>query len=116
MRYGPLLFAKIRPRGIRIGEETEESSSYQLSRDGPPMRISFTVGCDGTSFPVALASMYCKYLRELHMLLFNRFWAEQVAGLAPTAGYRGDAHRFLEAIAPARSRLAVGDGSLIRKR
>ena len=50
------------------------------------------------------------------MRLFNRFWAEQVAGLAPTAGYRGDAHRFLEAIGPARSRLAVDDGSLIRKR
>lgn len=116
MRYGPLLFSKLRPRGIRIGEETETVSSYQLCRDGPPLRVTFTVGCDGTSFPVALASLYCKYLRELHMAIFNRFWAEQVDGLRPTAGYAVDARRFLEDIAEARRRLGVDDASLIRRR
>jgi hypothetical protein len=116
MRYGPILFARLKPRGIRIGEETEETSSYQLSRRGPPMRVTFTVDCDGACFPVALASMCCKYIRELHMSIFNRFWGEQVENLRPTAGYYVDAKRFLEDIGPARERLAVGDEALIRKR
>lgn len=45
--------------------------------------------------PVALASMTAKYLRELAMEAFNRFWASRVAGLRPTAGYPVDARRFL---------------------
>ncbi len=116
MRYGPLLYSKLKPRGVRIGEETDDVSSYELTRDGPSMRVTFTVECDGKWFPVALASMYCKYVRELHMSLFNRFWAEHVESLRPTAGYHVDARRFLEDIAAARRQLAIDDAALIRLR
>ena len=56
---------------------------------------------DTEHFCVALASMASKYLRELLMLEFNRFWQSHVADLKPTAGYPGDAARFHEAIRPA---------------
>ena len=60
---------------------------------------------------MALASMTCKYLRELLMHEFNRFWRNKVPGLAPTAGYPGDSRRFYNAIRP-----AVKELGLVRKR
>ncbi len=116
MHYGPLLYRRIRPRGLRILEESEETSGYELLREGPSMRVTFAVESEERSFPVALASMFCKYLRELHMTLFNEFWAERVVDLRPTAGYHVDAQRFLEEIAAARRELGVDDAALIRRR
>ena len=55
--------------------------------------------------PVALASMFAKYVRELLMGAFNHYWQQVVPGLRPTAGYYTDAMRFLADIDPA---LAVG--------
>ncbi len=116
MRYGPLLYQKIRPRGIRIESESEEVSSYELCRKGPPMQVAFLVDCEEKWFPVALASMLCKYLRELHMSLFNAFWNGQIPHLKPTAGYYSDAQRFLAEISALRRKLAIDDSVLIRKR
>ncbi len=50
--------------------------------------------------PVALASMLAKYVRELCMGQFNRYWGHLVPGLQPTAGYYVDAQRFLGEIRP----------------
>lgn len=116
MYYAPLLYRKIRPRGIRILEESDFVSRYELSRDGPPMRVTFAVDCEAKCFPVALASMFCKYVRELHMSIFNAFWVEQVKSLRLTAGYFLDARRFLGEIAAARRELGVDDALLIRRR
>jgi len=116
VHYGPLLYQKIRPRGIRIGQESEAVSSYELCRPGPPLGVSFLVDCEEKWFPVALAAMLCKYLRELHMSIFNSFWAEQVSNLKPTAGYYVDARRFLGDIDSARRKLAIDDALLIRSR
>jgi hypothetical protein len=65
---------------------------------------------------VALASMASKYLREVVMEVFNRFWRKQVADLAPTAGYPGDAQRFYDDIRAARESLQMADEVLWRKR
>jgi hypothetical protein len=117
MYYAPLLYRKLRPRGLRIEVETEELSVYEVLRDdGPGMRVSFAVGCECQSFPVALSSMFCKYLRELHMALFNRFFCARVASLRGTAGYHVDAERFLADIACARRELGIDDAALIRRR
>jgi hypothetical protein len=116
MRYAPLLYRKLRPRGIRIIEETENISIYEILRDGPGMRVTFAVDCEAHCLPVALASMFCKYLRELHMSIFNGFWAQHVSSLRLTAGYFTDARRFLEEISAARRDLGVDDAALIRRR
>lgn len=133
--YGPLLFEAVRPRGIRIETQTEEVSTYHLSRrrpapdpgeEGPTrggqggrhpdFRITFAVDSERSSLPVALASMLSKYLRELHMAIFNRFWRESRAGLRPTAGYAVDARRFLVDIGDLRRDLGIRDEMLIRAR
>lgn len=51
-------------------------------------------------FPVAVSSIIAKYLRELSLELFNRYWQEQVSGLKPTKGYPEDARRFRDDILP----------------
>jgi hypothetical protein len=79
--------------------ETAKSSAYCFTHSGREVTIAFNVKADQSSFPVALASMTAKYLRERCMAAFNGFWQHQDPGLAPTAGYPEDARRFRSAIA-----------------
>lgn len=126
VHYGPLLFKALRPRGIRIESQTDRLSLYHLSRRRAQtgkaggrvssFRVGFSVESESRYFPVALASMLSKYLRELHMVLFNRFWKERRPDLRPTAGYAVDARRFLSDISPLRRDLQIPDDILIRKR
>jgi hypothetical protein len=60
--------------------------------------------------------MLSKYLREMLMARFNRYWSELVPGLAPTAGYYTDGIRFLADIRQKRAELGVPDEHLIRVR
>ena len=100
-RYSRILFKSISPRGIHIDEQGPETSSYRLTRpgsgnkDGNEFRVSFAKGSEEKNLCVALASMLAKYLRELHMFIFNRYWEGHQKGLKPTAGYVQDARRFL---------------------
>ena len=66
--------------------------------------------------PVALASMTAKYVRELSMAQFNRFWAKHIDGLKPTQGYPVDAKRFRSEIAEKQKQLAISDDKLWRYR
>ncbi|MCH8828477.1 MAG: hypothetical protein IID45_02755 [Planctomycetes bacterium] len=66
--------------------------------------------------PVALASMVCKYVRELAMDLFNRFWRAHVPDLKPTRGYPVDARRFRRDIEAAQRELGIADAILWRQR
>ena len=118
VRYGPLLYEKVYPRGLRIEEQSPEASSYILSRrhgEGT-FRVHFAKESEQFALPVALASMLSKYLRELHMHLFNAFWREHSAELRPTAGYAVDARRFLADIAHLRRELRIKDEMLVRRR
>ncbi len=67
-------------------------------------------------FPVAVASMISKYLRELAMLCFNRYWQSYIPGLKPTKGYPLDARRFREAVAEKQKELAIPDEKFWRVR
>jgi hypothetical protein len=67
-------------------------------------------------FPVAVASMVSKYLRELAMEAFNRFWQHHVPGVTPTKGYPADAKRFRREIAAVQQRLKIPDSVLWRER
>jgi len=66
--------------------------------------------------PVALASMTAKYLRELAMHQFNRFWQNLVPDLKPTQGYPVDAKRFRDDVAAERERLQIIDDIFWRER
>jgi hypothetical protein len=66
--------------------------------------------------PVALASMFSKYLRELSMILFNDYWQRHIPDLKPTKGYPTDAHRFRKDISAMQVQLGVSDDTLWRER
>lgn len=94
--------------------ESSICSRYRIHTDGPATIISFSVGGE-SQLPVAVASMTAKYLRELAMTAFNRFWAERLPGVPPTAGYPLDARRWWQETAELRQRLAIPDQALWRR-
>jgi len=101
---------------LEIVEESAERSVYRLCGAQTTCEIEFKVKGEENSFPVALASMFSKYIRELYMRSFNEYWCMQHEGLKPTAGYHGDADRWLADAAPALERLAIDQRALIRSR
>jgi len=77
---------------LETHEETARASRYGV---GDELGIVLTPQADDAYFPVALASMAAKLVRELAMMRFNRYWASRQAKLKPTAGYVQDARRWL---------------------
>lgn len=105
------------PDGVVFTEcEGMECSVYRLHGLGREVRLTFQPRADGEHLCVALASMVGKYLREVLMLEFNRFWREHVPELKPTAGYPVDAVRFLQAIRGAMEKLGVREESIWRRK
>jgi hypothetical protein len=91
--------------------EAHDESRYRIGAT----ELRFQAGGE-SHLPVALASIVSKYVRELSMELFNRFWAEHVPGVKPTKGYPVDARRFRVDIAEAQQRLNIPDTVLWRER
>ena len=114
--YTPMLQDAF-PDGWVIAErESAEESRYRVELLPRPVTVTFRPRADGDSVAVALASMVCKYLREVCMRQFNRFWATYVPGIAPTAGYPVDAKRFYSEIQPAMAKLGLTADQVWRKR
>ena len=76
----------------------------------------FRPRAESEALPVALASMLAKYLREVFMRQFNRFWVRQVPDLKPTAGYPGDAARFFARIRPLLTGLGMPEEHVWRRK
>ncbi len=110
-RYDDLLAEILDDRMVFAVGESRERSVYRVGST----ELRFQMKAEA-NFPVALASLVCKYVRELSMNVFNQFWSEQVPGLKPTAGYPLDAVRFRRDIAEAQSRLGITDDVLWRER
>lgn len=105
------------PDGWVVAEtESADESRYRVERLGRPVTVTFRPRADAESVAVALASMLAKYLREVCMRQFNRFWATHVPGIAPTAGYPVDAKRFYAEIRPAMEKLGLTEDQVWRKR
>jgi ribonuclease HII len=103
-------------RPMEVERETRRQSTYHIDDEGRRITIHFLVDGEDQHFLIALASCVSKYLRELGMSLFNRYWQQQVPGLRPTAGYGLDARRFLRAIRPHAEALRIGEECLVRER
>ncbi len=110
-RYDELIDEQLDGQMIfRLGEGRQKSS-YRVGAS----EIHFQTKAE-EHFPVAVASMVCKYLRELSMELFNDFWRQHIPDLKPTKGYPVDAKRFRKDIADARKQLEIPDTTLWRER
>lgn len=97
-------------------EEGRAQSVYRVEGLDREVRITFMPKADVRHFTVALASMISKYVRELLMREFNRFWQTHVPGLPPTAGYPNDAVRYIDAIRPAMLKLGIAERAVWRCR
>lgn len=103
------------PAQVKPVQQGRQESVYQVQTAGGPVEFRFL--CNGEALmPVALASMLSKYLRELAMEAWNQFWAKQVPGIQPTAGYPLDARRFRAEIAERQAALGVPDSAIWRSR
>jgi hypothetical protein len=110
-RYHNFLPIVFGDRFIRCHKESPEQSRYCVGR----AEVRFETKSE-RHLPVALASMVSKYVRELAMQLFNRFWIERQPTLKRTAGYPTDAGRFRQDIAALQKQLGIADEILWRER
>lgn len=97
-------------------EESAGRSTYTALGLERNVRFTFQPRADAEHFCVAAASMVSKYLREVLMGEFNRFWRMHVPDVKPTAGYPGDAARFLADIRPAMHRLGIDETAMWRRK
>ena len=117
-RYGPMLAPLFPDTRFQVLEQERAEQAYRIEeRDGErTLEIHFAKEGEDRCFPTALASMTAKYVRELHMRLFNRWWQEHLPDLKKTAGYPQDARRFLAEIEETRGELGISLHPLVRHR
>jgi ribonuclease HII len=107
--YSALLQQAFQGGFVWADEEGPQRSIYRVEGLDRAVRITVMPKADVKHFTVALASMISKYVRELLMREFNRFWQTHVPGLKPTAGYPQDAVRYIDAIRPAMLKLGIAE-------
>jgi hypothetical protein len=96
--YAPLLNEAFPGGWVRVIREGPALCEYAIDGLRRDVYLRFEPRADGGHLNVALASMAAKYLREVCMMQFNRYWTGKVPGLKPTAGYPTDAGRFFDEI------------------
>ncbi|MFQ5415262.1 MAG: hypothetical protein ACE5E6_12465, partial [Phycisphaerae bacterium] len=116
VRYRASLATAFPDAAMGILEESDDRSAYRLTRGGRAATVEFVTSGETRHLPVALSSMYSKYLRELAMHAFNGYWAAHAPGVRPTAGYYQDARRWLADARPVLTRMRVDRGMLVRSR
>jgi hypothetical protein len=114
--YRELLMSIFSPAKVSILCENPQKSFYRISGGRRQMHILFLVKSENHHFPVALASMVAKYLRELLMARFQSFWSAHAPKVRPTCGYFRDGRRFLKEIQPLIDQLNIDPENLIRCR
>ncbi len=110
-RYDELLAEVLEDQFIFRLEEGTARSRYRVGQTD----LCFQTKAE-SHFPVAAASMISKYVRELAMICFNRFWQTHLPDIKPTKGYPTDARRFREDIADVQQQLGIPDQVLWRDR
>lgn len=101
---------------IDRGVEGPERSEYTIRSDGRSLSLRLTPRADAHDALVALASIAAKTVRECWMDVFNAYWARQVPGLKPSAGYPVDASRFRRDVEPTAATLGIGPSLWWRER
>jgi ribonuclease HII len=103
-------------RELRVIHEDQDRSSYELSSGKNKLRVHFVVGADDKFLPVSLASMVCKYLRELLVDNINEYFRGFNSAVKPTAGYWKDGLRFIEDLKTHIPNVKYDANQLIRSR
>jgi hypothetical protein len=114
--YAPLLNEAFPGGWVRVLREGPERCEYRIDGLQREVYLRFEPRADGTHLNVALASMAAKYLREVCMRQFNKYWLGKLPGLKPTLGYPVDARRFFAAIRPILAADGTDERSVWRQR
>ena len=101
---------------LRIIHEDQDRSSYEMKTGQRKIRVHFVVGADSKFLPVSLASIVCKYLREVLVENINNYFLSFNPAIKPTAGYWQDGLRFIEDIKTHIPNLSFNANQLIRCR
>jgi hypothetical protein len=97
---------------IKVRRANLGTLAYDVTGVG---QVRFEIDADQTHFPVALASMVGKYLRELWMLRHNRFYQTHAPELLDVSGYHDPVtRRFIRESEPLRKELGVEDACFLR--
>ena len=100
-------------------ERSRTHSRYVLDSLFEPsakVEIGFVMRGDSLDPRISWGSCLAKYVRELVMRGFNRYWATQIHDLRPTAGYPEDARRFIAEVDAAAARAGLAADRWIRRR
>lgn len=98
----------------QVLSESPELSEYALRRGRQVCRVGFRTEGETHAMVTALAGVYSKYVRELCMAAFNRYWNAQCPKLRPTAGYYADGQRFLRDLDPTLRAMGLTANQLAR--
>ncbi|MDQ7781095.1 MAG: hypothetical protein RDV41_15470 [Planctomycetota bacterium] len=101
---------------VPLKESPADSVYCVVSDSGDAMLVSFLRDGEDRNFGLALASLFAKYVRELHMLAFNEYWSKRLPNLARTSGYHCDARKFLARATPLLETLSIPPEMLVRAR
>ena len=111
-RYAPRLL-QIDQGRVSVVAETKKRSAYRVADLG---EVSFEVDADARHFPVALASMLGKYVRELAMERLLRFYGGHDEALPRASGYHDPVTaRFVTGTGALRLRLGIVDDCFERR-
>ncbi|MEM6690526.1 MAG: hypothetical protein AAF664_13920 [Planctomycetota bacterium] len=116
-RYAGVLQHVFHEHPIEVCTESKHLSIYQIKIENTSLRFHFTVKGDRFT-PVAAASHFAKFQRELLMMVFNEYFrraSKKDKAPKPTAGYPVDASRFLEDIDPIFDILKIKRNDLVRQ-
>lgn len=100
---------------ITVLGETGRISRYRVEAPDGSVTVSFESESEQAHLPVALASMVAKLVRELHMIRLNRFFANRIPELKPTAGYVQDGRRFMQEVEGLVRTLDLDESRLVRR-
>lgn len=89
-------------------------SSYRFD---PLGTVQFIKDGDERHFPIALSSMFGKYIREIFIERLNRFFCSQIPGLRPVSGYNDMLTReFIRKTSQKRKELGIPDDCFLRSK
>jgi len=106
---------------IKILKQSKIISSYEplnLNNElyNLKLKISFAKEGDKIHFPIALSSIFGKYIRERLIKNINKFFISKIINLKPTKGYAYKLKEFIEATDKVRKKYNIETECFLRKR
>ncbi len=102
---------------LKIVNENKKQSRYLIRLEGKKIDLMFSKNSDSKHFPVALSSIFGKYVREMYMGQFNKLFRQHEPTLPRTSGYPNKyTYEFIKKSKGLRKKLGMEDTAVIRNK